>query len=80
MQHRCHLRPSANNGETPGRLDGHDSHLHRSKESLRSGAEGRDMEMHEGAQRTRKVCSTDAGHIGPIGLSNKGAQWSRRKG
>ena len=32
------------------------SHLHRFRESLQSGTEGGDLEMHEGAQRTRKVC------------------------
>ena len=43
-------------GKTPGRPEGHKSHLHRYRESLRSGTEGGDLEMHEGAQRTRKIC------------------------
>ena len=38
------------------------SHLHRSRESLRLGTVRGDLEMHEGAQRTRKICYTDAGH------------------
>ena len=36
--------------------EGHNTHLHRSKESLRSGTEGGDLDMHEEAQRTRIVC------------------------
>ena len=32
------------------------SHLHRYRESLRSSTEGGDLEMHEGAQRTRNIC------------------------
>ena len=36
--------------------EGQKSHLHTFRESLRSGTEGGDLEMHEGAQRTRKVC------------------------
>ena len=47
---------SLDNRKTPGRPEGHKSHLHRFRESLRSGTEGGDLEMHEGAQRTRKVC------------------------
>ena len=34
----------------------HNTQLHRSKESLRSGTEGGDLEMHDEAQRTRIVC------------------------
>ena len=46
----------ADNRKTPGRPEGHKSHLHRYRESLRSGTEGGDLEMHEGAQCTRKIC------------------------
>ena len=42
-------------GFMPGRF--------RFRESLRSGTEGGDLEMHEGAQRTRKMCSADIGHV-----------------
>ena len=43
-----------------GRPEGHNypTHLHRSKESLRSGTEGGDLEMHEEATRI----------VGPIDL------------
>ena len=44
------------NRKTPRRPEGHKSHLHRYRESLRSSTEGGDLEMHEGAQRTRKIC------------------------
>ena len=44
------------NTKTQGRPEGHKSHLHRYRESLRSSTEGGDLEMHEGAHRTRKIC------------------------
>ena len=46
----------ADNRKTPRRPEGHNSHLHRYRESLRSSTEGGDLEMHEGAQRTRNIC------------------------
>ena len=51
MHHGCDLHR-----KTSERADGHKSNLHRYKEGLRSGMKGGDMEMHEAAQRTRKVC------------------------
>ena len=43
--------------------EGHNTHLRRSKESLRSDAEGGDLEMHDEAHSTRIVCYTDTGHV-----------------
>ena len=50
------MRYSSDNRKTPRRPEGHKIHLHRYRESLRSGTEGGDLEMHEGAQRTRNIC------------------------